>query len=481
VEEEPGLNALAVRLALLISVVALVAIPAQASAAPDTPAAAAAKGKGKGKGKKKPKSLTVCKHGCKYRSIQDAVDKAKKKKVKKIKVEPGKYVEGVLIDGHKYDGLTITGTHKNAKKVILEGKNAKGEGGPAQNGIEATNVDDLTLKNMWARNYAANGFLVRDSDPDVGSTIDCNDYLMKNLYASFNRSYGMYAFQCAGGRITKSVGWGHGDSAFYIGGTPIQDDPKTTSLDKLEAFENVLGYSGTNSHYVDIHHSAFYNNGVGLVPNTLDSEPFEPSADGVIRENDIFWNNFNYFLPNSRVKTVSGGLGEIGGATINYPTGVGVALFGAQGWVVRDNNIFGNFKWGSAAFSDPFNEGDDAVSRDNQFLDNLNGRGGTDTNAVDFWIDGSGSGNCFSGNVSSTFDPSSGATNEQLYPTCPAPAPPASGTGTSGGDPEQQLGDLLGYVTTDPPENQECSWTKHPHPDYKDYEPLEVTPGPDCP
>ena len=33
------------------------------------------------------------------------------------------------------------------------------------------------------------------------------------------------------------------------------------------------------------------------------------------------------------------------------------------------------------------------------------GRGGTDTNAVDFFSDGSGSGNCYSGNVSSTFDP----------------------------------------------------------------------------
>ena len=41
----------------------------------------------------------------------------------------------------------------------------------------------------------------------------------------------------------------------------------------------MLGYSGTNSKYVDITDSDFYNNGVGVVPNTLDSEPFEPTAD----------------------------------------------------------------------------------------------------------------------------------------------------------------------------------------------------------
>jgi len=33
----------------------------------------------------------------------------------------------------------------------------------------------------------------------------------------------------------------------------------------------------------------------------------------------------------------------------------GEILFGSTGWVVKENKIFGNFKWGAAAFSDPFN------------------------------------------------------------------------------------------------------------------------------
>ncbi len=120
-----------------------IAVPASASA--DSPAASVAK-KGKGK-KKNKKTFTVCKHGCKYKTITKAVKKVKKKN-STIKVKPGKYVEGVIVEGHKYDGLTIKGTKKNPKKVILEGKNAKGPDGLAQNGIEGIDVNDLTVKNM---------------------------------------------------------------------------------------------------------------------------------------------------------------------------------------------------------------------------------------------------------------------------------------------------------------------------------------------
>jgi hypothetical protein len=468
---------LVVRLVTAMLAVALVAIPAQAATA-------------KGKGKDKP--LIVCSHGCKYKTIQKAVDKAKKGDT--IAVLPGKYVEGVVVEGHKLDGLTIEGMKQkkngklkkaNPKKVILEGKNAKTpDGSTANNGIEGAGVNDLTVKNLWARNYGANGIFVHDPDietPQDNGKFDCNDYLFKNTIVSFNRAYGLFAFGCRGGRMTKSTGYGHGDSAFYVGASPPQDNPKPTRLDHLDGHENVLGYSGTNSRYVTIEKSNFYNNGVGVVPNTLDSEPFEPSADSVIRNNNIFWNNFNYFLPNSRVETVSDGLGELGGQTIQYPTGVGIVLLGTDGWTIEHNNIFGNFMWGSAIVADPQNDGDDAIPFNNQFLNNQNGRSGTDTNAVDFFNEGAGSGNCFSGNVSTTFDPSSTADMALLYPPCPPTntTDPNGQTGDSSGNIEQFV-ELFNYVTTDPPENQECSWTKHSHPDFQDYEPLTVTPGPDC-
>ena len=71
----------------------------------------------------KKKQFSVCKHGCKYRTIQDAVDASRRNAT--IKVAPGKYKEGVIVQGHKHDGLTIRGTGKSPKKVILEGNNAR--------------------------------------------------------------------------------------------------------------------------------------------------------------------------------------------------------------------------------------------------------------------------------------------------------------------------------------------------------------------
>jgi hypothetical protein len=443
-----------------VSVIAILAVAAGLVAA--APASA------------KNEKVVVCKHGCDYRTIQDAVDDTGKNAT--IQVKPGKYVEGVIVKGHKHDGLTIKGTKKNAKKVVLNGKNAHDdEGNLAQNAIEAINVEGLRLMNLWGRNYAANGFFVRGTKKG-----ECRDYLMKNLRASFNRAYGLYAFNCIGGRMTKSVGYGHGDSAFYVGATPFQNKPQTTSLDHLQGYENVLGYSGTNSRYVDIHHSDFFNNGIGVVPNTLDSEPYEPSGESTIRDNNIFWNNFNYFAPGSPVKTVSSGLGTIEGlGTIQFPTGVGVFVLGSDGWTIENNQIFGHFKWGVAMSSDPFNEGDQAINRNNQVIDNAMGRGGTDTNAFDFFVDGSGSGNCFTGNQSSTLAIYGSATAQSLYPACPAPAPPASGTGTSAGE-TGQFGALASYVLTNPPERQECTWTKHPHPPFEDFQPLEIE-GVTCP
>ncbi len=466
---------LVVRIVAALLAVAMLAVPASALA-------------GKKGGGKKNKALVVCKHGCKYRTIQKAVNKAKKKKHAVIKIKPGKYVEGVQVLGKKYNGLTIKGTKSNPRKTILDGTNAQLPDGTgvANNGIEVSDAKNVTIKNMWVRDFAGNGVHFLDSDTS-DDKITCQDFTADNVDVSFNRSYGLFAFGCAGGTFENSEGWGHGDSPYYIGGTPFQANPKTTVLKNLEAYENVLGYSGTNSKYVVIKNSAFYNNGIGLVPNTLDSEPFEPTGDSVIRNNDIFWNNFNYFLDASEVKTVSNGLGQIGDLTLQYPTGIGVALFGADGWTVKDNNVFGNFMWGVAEFSDPFNDGDNATSQNNQVLNNAMGKNGTDTNGhYDFWVDGSGTGNCFSGNDSSTFAPTgdASATIGQLYPECPIPdgvQPNAGATGASLGNTNMVFNQLVPYVTTDPPENQECSWTQHPHPAFKDYQPLDVSPGPVCP
>jgi hypothetical protein len=293
------------------------------------------------------------------------------------------------------------------------------------------------MRNMTAKNYPANGFFVRNA----------KGYLMDHVVAGFNRAYGLYAFNSVGGRMTRSVGYGQGDSAFYVGQTPVQAHPKRTKLDHLMGYENVLGYSGTNSKYIDISKSEFFNNGAGIVPNTLESEKYAPSSDGTITDNLVYWNNFNYFKPTSKVKPLPAATGGF-----NYPTGVGVVLFGVTGWKVTNNKIFGNFKWGIFNVSDPSYA--PATNHDDHITGNTMGAAMGDTNAVDFMTEGSGSGNCWADNgAAATFDPGS-EDQATLYPTC-GPTPTTNTLDT------QQLGEIAGYLTQG--QTQEDSWVKHPH------------------
>lgn len=467
--------------------------------------------------KQKTMVFEACRHGCHYRTIQKAVDAAgsaafKNPKVKvKVAIRPGKYVEGVVVDGTErkkdFDGLVIEGTKKDRKRTILEGKNAKGELGAAQNGIEAISVDGLVLKNMWARNYESNGFFIHASSEEGQH---CVGYTMDNLLASGNRSYGLFAKNCYGGKMINSAGYHQGDSAFYVGetpcdkkswnvydGTPCQKNPQWTLLKNDESYENVLGYSGTNSKYVRIIENAFFNNGAGIVPNTLDSEGYEPNGWNVIERNDVFWNNYNYFLANSAFHTVSEGLGELSGQTVNYPTGVGIVLYGSDHNVVRGNHVFGNYKWGISSFSGPgetfvANEGNEAKNVNNEIVENVMGREGADPNGeYDIWNDDTGGGNCWGANsANSTFAPGNGKVPlSQIYPVCPQPEIAYAAAKSINLAPGLQIASLsetgnpttiLGYAGTSPPQNQQCTWVKRvaTHPTFQKFKPVEVAPKP---
>jgi hypothetical protein len=465
----------------------------------------------------------VCKHGCKYRTVQKGADAAgkwqlkNKKRKATVRVQPGTYVEGVFLDGrnpsYNYNGLTIMGVTKakkpakDASQVILEGQDAKTivDGTPqvANNAIEGRSIIGLVMKNMWARHYQNNTFFVWAGHDDGER---CADYTMDNLISSDTRSYGFFARNCFGGLIENSDGYHHGDSALYIGETPCdsadwtnrtkaadrkpcQADPDWTVIRNVTSHANVLGYSGTNSKYVEIKDSAFYNNGAGVVPNTLDSEKFEPSGWLKIHDNDIFWNNYNYYSTGSDFQTVA----TIG--DVNYPIGIGVVLYGTDSVEVYDNNIFGNEKWGAATFSGPelfdVNKGNDAMNLNNKFIDNNMGRNGQDPNGTyDFFSDYSGGGNCWQGNTAgSTFAPGNGSVPvATIYPSsCPQPvvgqkdvSPVELDAGlqiniqsyADDGDPSNGPGDggtIFGYVTQHPPEKQECHMNvSTPHPAYTD-------------
>ena len=99
----------------------------------------------------KGKTLTVCKkQSCKFRTIQKAVNKAKKGDT--VKVKNGKYKEAVRIKGAKKSYITLLGNPKKPAKVVLEGKGGK------QNGVFVDGADEVTVRGFKAQNYGANGF-----------------------------------------------------------------------------------------------------------------------------------------------------------------------------------------------------------------------------------------------------------------------------------------------------------------------------------
>jgi hypothetical protein len=432
---------------LVAALAAMLVVPAGALAQQYPPPSDPGSGSGKSHGKGH--TLTVCKKGCSYKSIQKAINAASGKDT--IRVKKGQYSEGVQIVGKRYDGLKLIGDPKHPDRVVLDGKRVKG--GDGQNAVLINNSDDVTVDGFHARHYKANCFFSTNNE----------DYVLNHLVAELCGVYGVYAFNSKGGKMLNSEAYYNPDSGFYVGQTPPQKGRKKRTLVKnVSSWGNVLGFSGTNMRYTTITKSRWYNNGAGIVPNVLDSEKYYPPTGNVLSDNDIFWNNFNfYFGAPFKIPALSA-------ADIPYPIGLGILLFGSQDTVVEKNRIFGNYLGGFAEVpavqlsgnADP-KKNEASILRNNTVRGNDFG-GFNDLNARDMLYDGSGSGNCFEGNT--TRSPNLPANNGTFVPcpgsnvTDPAVLPEALTIGL--GDPKD-------------PASFEKNWIKRPHPPRKGVTPLE--------
>ena len=380
-------------------------------------------------------TLKVCKSGCAYKTIQSGVNAAKSGDT--VKVADGTYREGVKVTGHKYDNLKIVGNVSNPLlvKIIATGK---------ANGIEANGADNVTMSGMYAEKYKRNGFFA----------VNVSGYTLTHLVANGTGQgvYGIYAFNSKGGTISYCEAYYNSDSGIYIGQTPPQSKPKRSIVRNVKSWGNVLGFSGTNMKYVTITKSYWYNNGLGIVPNALDSEKYAPPEENVISDNDIFWNNYNYYAGAPFV------LHPEATGEITYPVGTGLLLFGSKTTRVEGNRFFGNFLMGFGEIQQLLlknKSADDLVG--NQVTGNKFGKGGTDLNGRDIFYDGSGKLNCFAGNtLTSPTLPIDGST----LVACP-------GNSTMDGILNGSArAEALGWVITpdkSKPETFEQFWVRHTH------------------
>jgi hypothetical protein len=385
------------------------------------------------------RTLQVCKDDCPYKTIQAAVNKARPGD--KVKVQAGVYREAVKISGASKRYLKLVGNPKDPSQVVIDG--ARGKGVPRQNTVWVNGADQVTVDGFTARHYNGNGFFV----------LNANGYKLRHLNATLGGVYGIYAFNSVGGEMSDSQASYNNDAGFYIGQTPPQTTPKRSLVTRVKSFGNVLGFSGTNMRYVTITRSQWFNNGTGIVPNALDSEKYAPPEYNVITNNDIFWNNFNYYA-GAPFKLRTSGVG------VPYPVGVGVLLFGGRHNEVTNNRVYGNYLAGVGALKQVLLKQADAADLvDNRVRDNQFGLGGADLNGRDLVYDGAGTGNCFGPNAGVALSvPADGST----FAPCPFTGANAFNAGAQA--------EAFGWAGD---QTHEKFWIKHPHAPKKGYTPLE--------
>jgi hypothetical protein len=361
-----------------------------------------------------------------------------------VRVPAGTYRESVSISGHRHDGINLIGSPSNPRKTIIDvGSLSRSK---RQNGVVVNSADGVTIKGFYARNYLGNGFFATF----------VTGYTFKNLVAGWGGTYGIYAFHSKGGTISDSEAFYNNDSGYYIGETPVQSKPIRSIVTNVRSWGNQLGFSGTNMRYTTITKSRWYNNGLGIVPNALDSERFPPPDQNVIADNDIFWNNFNYFK-GAPFQVRQGAKG------LAYPVGTGVLLYGSRNTTIENNRVWGHFLVGIGAVDAiELRDPDEAAIRGVTVRDNAMGRDGTDLNNYDLFYPGSVSGedrdNCFSGNTGV----------QKTLPLTGATMMPCPFTGPIPRD-QSAFGSAIGWLS-DP--THEAAWVVHDHPPFDGITPL---------
>ena len=298
-----------------------------------------------------------------YRRIQAAVDAARSGTT--IVVRPGRYREQVLVET---PNLVIRGVDRF--RSVLDGRDA------LQTGIRVT-ADRVSIRNLTIRNYSVNGILLEEVD----------NYTVERVESIKNRTFGIHATGSHDGVIRDSFAWGSGDAAVHVSNCFACG----VLIDTVRAQMSFMGYWGVGTTGVIIRDSIFRRNGVGIVSASA-ATPI-PSGGTFIYSNHVANNNVTTVPP-------AGFSNEVG-----IPFGTGVWLAGARNDTVQSNVIESHNRYGILVSS-----GFDAtlVPVNNRVTANTLTSAG-----LDLAYDGTGVGNCWSGNSFATSGPSD---VESIYP-----------------------------------------------------------------
>ena len=336
-----------------------------------------------------------------------------------ILLAAGTYRGGVTVPEEKHD-LTIRGADRNL--VILDGRDV------LLSAIEIK-ADRVSLENLTARHYTANGFEWDGVDGFSGRYLTVWNVGL----------YGIYAIESRHGTFEHDLVSGAADAAFYVG----ECQPCDTVVSHVTARYSAIGYSGTNAGgNLEVRDSLFDRNGTGILPNSYEGQEAPPPE----RDTRIAGNTVRG----------SGTVAVPANSPLAGFVGLGIGIAGGMDNVVEGNTVTDSARFGIALFPTLQESRNVFAPSGNQIRGNTVVGSGTADLA---FSTGAGPGNCFAGNHFESSLP------RGIEASLPCEAPPTSippGDPTVGRElaipiPEalERLGKRPDYTTMPAPEDTE--------------------------
>jgi parallel beta-helix repeat protein len=300
-----------------------------------------------------------------------------------IVVPPGTYHEGGLVVTQ--DDLTIRGS----KAAVLD---ATGHDVGIRVGAGDITGNPPVCPPLTVHDFTIKGLTIRNSDDTGIFLIGTDGFRVTGGRYLDNAEYGVFPRCSRDGLIDHNSGGGGEDATVYIG----VDNDVTAKKNNLTNGE--IGIEIENSRNSHLAGNKLSGNVTGVLVVVLPGLPTTSTENALIEGNVIRANNLpNPFPPPP----------PFFDDLQLLPSGSGVLNVGGDAVTIRDNVINKNNSFGIGIVENPFGFG---PPDDNRVIGNtvLHNGGNPDARAAlsgDIAYDGSGSNNCFAGNVFKTDDP----------------------------------------------------------------------------
>jgi hypothetical protein len=350
--------------------------------------------------------------------------------------------------------LQFEGLGKKPGDVLVQADRIK------RDALRADRADGVVIKNMAFEQASFNGL-------DV---VETNGFLIEDVIGRYNQNYGILTFTSDNGLYNRVEGYGNGDSGIYPGSGPEGHCQRYgIEIANSKSYGNTLGQSGTAGNGTWVHDSEWFDNGTGIVNDSFASgHPGMPQDCSKWERNKVYSNNANFFDEGNQQYCADTPFEKRPKEHVcpqfQSPVGVGFAFYGANNNIIRDNQVWDNWRSGYRLFWVPaVVRGETPADEPGRQFDTSNGNRITGNsfgvapdgrklpNGVDVFWDEQGVGNCWEANGRISSDPAS-------LPDC------ATGSKNPAGNPAK-LAREAACATWDPKDNPDppgCDWFTTP-------------------